>query len=95
MYPKGNKNQIKKLMNKDLGLKNQILKQRREDEYAKKVKDWKSQNGSVKKMKNDPNWGYSSPRPTGRFIGSEPKRLNESARFYWELDQIIKELESD
>jgi len=92
MYPKGNKNQIKKLMRKDLGLKNQIIRQRREDSYDERVKEWSSKDGSVGKMKGDSAWGYSSPKPSGKFIG-KPKQLTESERFVYELDRIIEELE--
>lgn len=93
MYPKGNKNQIKKLMDKDVKLKNQIVRSRREDSYDEKVREWKSQDGSVEKMKGDSAWGYSSPTPSGKFIGKQ-KRLSESERISFELDRIIEELES-
>ena len=90
-----NTNEIVKLMRKGLQQKKYIVRQRREEEYDNKVKQWSSQKGDVNNMVKDSHWGYSSPRKELKFIGKEPKRISESQKFWNELDQIIEELERD
>ena len=91
---KTNLDAIKRLMRKDRGLKKQIVKQRREDEFEQKVKEWKSNNGSIKMMTKDRNWGYS-PTSRSNVRPFKPQRLSEDYYHFnkKELNEIIEELE--
>ena len=106
-----NTDQIKKLMRKDLKLKKQIQRNRREDSYDTNVQEWKSQGGSVGKMSKDTHWGFSpTSRSSVRPFKPQPKRLSEGYGYgfprplgdiideykeWEELEEIIRELESE
>ncbi len=91
---KSNKNEINKMMKKELKQKQQFLRARREESYDNNVKNWKSEEGSVGSMVGDTHWGYlpTTKSPTRPF---KPQRLSESQMLDLELEQIIQELERD
>ena len=98
MYPKGNRDEITKLMRKGIQRKSQFIKNRRDEEYDNKVEQWKSQKGAVSEMTKDSYWGFSSSPTMRNTLGGfkhQPKQISESKKFWNEVDQIIEELERD
>jgi len=80
----------KKIMDIMFQNKKNEIRRHREEEYDNKVREWKKQKTF------DINTMFQNVSPTSRSTVRSFKKLNEEKdKFYTELDEIIKELESD